>query len=81
MLVASGVEFLVRKTWFRYYFHGGWFDRVWAKLFPAEATPEGRRSMQHISAYWDAHRKDCRKDDQKNRKDSKERNEHEESDG
>ncbi len=61
MLVVSGVEFLVRKTWFRYYFHGGWFDRVWAKLFPPEATPEGRRSMQHISAYWDAYRKD-RKD-------------------
>jgi len=62
MLVASGVEFLVRKTWFRYYFHGGWFDRIWAKLFPPEATPEGRRSMQHISAYWNASRKDCRKD-------------------
>jgi len=52
MIGATVVEFLVRKTWFRYYFHGGWFDRIWAKLFPAEATPEGRRSMQHISAYW-----------------------------
>ena len=52
MLAASAVEFLVRKTWFRYYFRGGWFDRLWSRLFPAENTPEGRRSMRHIAEYW-----------------------------
>jgi len=52
MAGASFVEFLVRKTWFRYYFRGGWFDRLWGRLFPAENTSEGRRSMQHISDYW-----------------------------
>jgi uncharacterized membrane protein len=52
MIAASCVEFLVRKTWFRYYFHGGWFDRLWGRLYPPENTPEGRRSMQHISDYW-----------------------------
>jgi len=55
MIAASLVEFLVRKTWFRYYFHGGWFDRVWGRLFPPENTPEGRRSMQYISDYWKEH--------------------------
>jgi uncharacterized membrane protein len=55
MLAASMFEFLVRKTWFRYYFHGGWFDRVWKRFFPPENTPEGRRSMQHIAAYWREH--------------------------
>lgn len=55
MIAASLVEFLVRKTWFRYYFHGGWFDRLWGYWFPAENTPEGRRSMQHISDYWREH--------------------------
>jgi len=52
MIAAGFVEFLVRKTWFRYYFHGGWFDRLWGHWFPAEKTPEGRRSMQYISNYW-----------------------------
>jgi uncharacterized membrane protein len=55
MIAVSLVEFLVRKTWFRYYFHGGWFDRLWGRLFPPENTPEGRRSMQHISDYWREH--------------------------
>lgn len=48
MLVLSIVEFLVRKTWFRYYFYGGPFDRFWSKLFPAEATEAGRRSAEYI---------------------------------
>jgi uncharacterized membrane protein len=51
MLAVTAVEFLVRKTWFRYYFHDGWFDRFWSWLFPAENTPEGRRSMQYIAQY------------------------------
>lgn len=55
MIAASFLEFLFRKTWFRYYFHGGWFDRFWRRLFPPENTPEGRRSMQHISDYWREH--------------------------
>jgi uncharacterized membrane protein len=48
MLAFGGVEFLVRKTWFRYYFYGGPFDRLWSRLFPAEATAAGRRSQAYI---------------------------------
>ena len=55
MIAASVVEFLIRKTWFRYYFRGGWFDRLWRRLFPPENTAEGRRSMQHIADYWREH--------------------------
>lgn len=44
-------EFFVRKTWFRYYFRGGPFDRFWARLFPAEATARGRRSLAAIRAH------------------------------
>jgi uncharacterized membrane protein len=45
------IEFFVRKTWFRYYFRNGPFERFWARLFPAEATERGRRSMEYIAAY------------------------------
>lgn len=45
------VEFLIRKWWFRYYFHDGPFDRVWGKLFPAANTPMGRRSAEHIRQF------------------------------
>jgi uncharacterized membrane protein len=51
MLVVSALEFFVRKTWFRYYFHGGAFDRFWARLFPAENTEQGRRSAAYIQRY------------------------------
>jgi uncharacterized membrane protein len=51
MLLVSALEFFVRKTWFRYYFHGGAFDRLWAKLFPAENTEQGRRSAAYIQRY------------------------------
>ena len=51
MGVLSGIEFLVRKTWFRYYFHGGPFERLWSRLFPAERTARGRRSLQYIEEY------------------------------
>ena len=44
-------EFLVRKTWFRYYFHDGPFERFWSRLFPAEATPRGRESLEFIRRY------------------------------
>jgi len=44
----SLVEFLVRKTYFRNYYYGGPFERVWSKLFPADATPMGRRSQDYI---------------------------------
>ena len=44
----SVVEFLIRKSWFRYYFYNGPFDRVWSTLLPAENTPQGRRSAEHI---------------------------------
>jgi uncharacterized membrane protein len=47
----SAGEFLVRKTWFRYYFHGGPFERFWSSLFPAERTARGRRSLEYIAAY------------------------------
>lgn len=46
----SLVDFLVRKWWFRYYYHNNWFDRLWSRLFPAENTAMGRRSMEFIRA-------------------------------
>jgi len=51
MLVVCGLEFFVRKTWFRYYFHGGPFDRLWSRLFPADNTEQGRRSAEYIRRY------------------------------
>jgi uncharacterized membrane protein len=48
MGAVSAVEFLVRKTYFRNYWYRGPFERVWEKLFPAEATPMGRRSAAYI---------------------------------
>ena len=47
----AAAEFLVRKTRFRYYFHGGPFERLWARLFPAERTARGRRSLAYIEAW------------------------------
>jgi len=51
MAGVMGLEFFVRKTWFRYYFRKGPFERFWAQLFPAEATARGRRSLEYIEAY------------------------------
>jgi uncharacterized membrane protein len=51
MAAVTCVEFFVRKTWFRYYFHGGPFDRFWSKLFPAENTERGRRSAECIRRF------------------------------
>ena len=42
-----GVEFLVRKLWFRYY-TGGFADRVLARVFPPERTANGRRSLAYV---------------------------------
>jgi uncharacterized membrane protein len=43
----SLVEYVVRKTWFRYY-AGGALDRIWAALLPAENSERGRRSLAYI---------------------------------
>jgi len=51
MGALTGVEFLFRKTWFRYYFRGGPFERLWSRLFPAERTERGRRSLRYIEEY------------------------------
>jgi uncharacterized membrane protein len=51
MMAISAVEFFVRKTWFRYYFHMGPFDRLWSTLFPAQNTPQGRRSEAYIRLF------------------------------
>ncbi|HYC00485.1 MAG TPA: hypothetical protein VEC57_15235 [Candidatus Limnocylindrales bacterium] len=48
MGVLTVAEFLVRKTYFRNYWYRGPFERVWSRLFPAEATAMGRRSQAHI---------------------------------
>ncbi len=40
-------EFLIRKLWFRNYTRA-WYDRLLAWAFPAENTPEGRRSLAYI---------------------------------
>jgi hypothetical protein len=42
------IDFFVRKWWFRYYYHNNLFDRLWSKLFPAEKTEMGRRSIEFI---------------------------------
>ena len=42
-----GVEYVVRKVHFRYY-HGGPLDGLFEALFPAENTPQGRRSAESI---------------------------------
>jgi len=44
------LDFLIRKSWFRYYYHNNWFDRFWSRIFPAEKTEMGRRSMDFIRA-------------------------------
>lgn len=46
--VICAVDFLIRKWWFRYYFHNNWFDRLWSRYFPAEATELGRQSSEYI---------------------------------
>lgn len=48
MGAISLAEFLVRKSYFRNYWYRGPFERFWSRLFPAEATPMGRRSAEHI---------------------------------
>ena len=45
--VLQGVEFLVRKAWFRYY-AGTFVDRLLQPIFPPENTVRGRRSMAYI---------------------------------
>lgn len=52
--ILSVIEFLIRKTWFRYYFRGHIFDRVWSRWFPAEATPRGRQSLEVIRQFREA---------------------------
>ena len=47
MAAFQGLEFVVRKVWFRHYGRGP-LDRVFARLFPSENTPTGRRSLAYI---------------------------------
>jgi uncharacterized membrane protein len=47
MAVVSAAEYVVRKSWFRYY-ADGLFDRLWAAWLPAENTERGRRSLAYI---------------------------------
>lgn len=49
-VVGSAVEYVVRKTWFRYYPYGGPIDRLFSTFFPASATEAGRRSQAYIEA-------------------------------
>jgi uncharacterized membrane protein len=44
---AFAGEFILRKLWFRYY-GDGLADRVFARLFPAERTANGRRSLEQV---------------------------------
>ncbi len=46
--VFIGAEFVVRKWWFRYYGSGP-VDRLFARLFPAESTANGRRSLAYVA--------------------------------
>ncbi len=45
---TSVVEYFIRKSYFRYYWYGGPFDRFWSRLFPSEATEMGRRTQRYI---------------------------------
>ncbi|HME72094.1 MAG TPA: hypothetical protein VKM54_19825 [Myxococcota bacterium] len=47
MAIVQGLEFVVRKVWFRHYGRGP-LDRLFARLFPSENTPTGRRSLAYI---------------------------------
>src|SRR5262249_16841074 len=47
MIALQLVEYVVRKLWFRHYSRGP-LDPLFARFFPAEDTPEGRRSLAHI---------------------------------
>ena len=47
MAIVQGFEFVVRKVWFRHYGRGP-LDRLFARLFPSENTPTGRRSLAYI---------------------------------
>ena len=51
MAALTAAEFLVRKTWFRYYARGGPFERIWSAIFPAERTAQGRRSLAAIDEW------------------------------
>jgi hypothetical protein len=44
---AFAGEFVLRKLWFRYY-TGALADRVFARLFPAERSANGRRSLEYV---------------------------------
>jgi uncharacterized membrane protein len=46
-LVATALEFTVRKAWFRHY-GPGLVDRLLRKLMPPENTTQGRRSLDYI---------------------------------
>jgi uncharacterized membrane protein len=50
MLLGSFLEYLIRKTRFRYYPYGGPIDRFFSAFFPAENTEMGRRSQAYILA-------------------------------
>jgi uncharacterized membrane protein len=49
LLLGAGFvgEFVVRKLWFRYY-TDGLADRFFARLFPAERSANGRRSLDYV---------------------------------
>ena len=50
---AFAGEFVVRKLWFRYY-GDGLADRILARLFPAERSANGRRSLAYVARRLDA---------------------------
>ena len=50
LLLFGLVEYLIRKTKFRYYPYGGPIDRFFSARFPAEETELGRRSQAYIDA-------------------------------
>jgi hypothetical protein len=51
MFAVLPIEFLIRKTWFRYYYFGGPFDRFWSSFFPPEETERGRASLEYIRRF------------------------------
>jgi uncharacterized membrane protein len=47
VFAASGVDWIVRKSWFRH-FGPGPLDQLLRRLLPPENTAPGRRSLEHI---------------------------------
>jgi uncharacterized membrane protein len=47
MALLAGVEYFVRKVWFRHY-GDNWVDRLWARVLPQDGSARGRRTRDYV---------------------------------